>query len=60
MTKTIDGKTYELVSETIQETNDVPAHVNCNCYDCAGVTSRSLCGQLGNDCINKGVWKEVK
>lgn len=60
MTKTIDGKTYELVSEIIPARPDAPvAHPNCNCYDCAAIHDRLLCKALGDSCITKGVWKEV-
>lgn len=59
MTKTIDGKTYELVSEVIPANRYSPARTNCNCYECAAIRGKDLCLDLGNECINKGIWKEV-
>jgi len=55
MTKTIDGKTYELVSEKIEGT----ALTNLNCYSCVAIGDINLCVALGMECLAKGFWKEV-
>lgn len=56
MTKTIDGVTYELVANRVPR-SDV---IDCNCVHCVAIGNRLLCGELGMECIGKGVWKEVK
>jgi len=53
MTKTINVKTYELVSETVD------GLLVLDCYKCAAIRDWELCRALGNDCIGKGIWKEV-
>lgn len=56
MTKTVNGKTYELVRENYKGT-DLPC---LNCYDCVAIDNITLGFALGNECIDKGIWKEVK
>ena len=55
MTKTIDGNTYELVSEKIEGT----ALTNFNCYSCVAIGDINLCVALGMDCLSKGFWNEA-
>lgn len=56
MTKTIDGKTYELSERNYDGTT----MRILDCHQCAAVRDRQLCQALGNACIGRGVWREVK
>lgn len=56
MTKTIEEKTYELVTEKTEGT----ALTNFNCCSCVAIGNINLCVALGIDCLAKGFWKEVK